>query len=78
MSAFFLVGDGYFRNLTPKHVGRLRALLRHRTLQVPDLGGVGGVFKYLGKVVSLAPEQRDEKGVPQARAQRVTGWTSEN
>ncbi|CAJ1405629.1 unnamed protein product [Effrenium voratum] len=34
-------------------------------MEVPDLGGVGGVFKYLGKVVSLAPEQRDEKGVPQ-------------
>lgn len=32
--------------------------------QAPDLGGIDGVFKYLSKVVSLAPEQKDEDGIP--------------
>lgn len=33
-------------------------------MQAPDLGGIDGVFKYLSKVVSLAPEQKDEDGIP--------------
>jgi len=33
-------------------------------LQAPDLGGLDGVFKYLGKIVSLAPEQKDADGIP--------------
>lgn len=34
------------------------------TLQAPDLGGINGLLKYLTKIVALAPEQKDEDGMP--------------
>eukprot|EP00913_Durusdinium_trenchii_P010817 g10146.t1 len=38
--------------------------LTELSLQAPDLGGINGLLKYLTKIVALAPEQKDEDGMP--------------